>query len=562
MEDKVKESRAYLFLKKYLPFISFGLLIVILLLTSNLAGRNPSIESITPNTSFPGSELTITGKYFGKDRKGGKVQVSGISLATDAYQEWADSKIRIVVPDEMNSGLLKVVTMNGESRETVPFVNRKQIPIPISGPLQPGDVYIQKIAPEQGAIGTLVTIDGMNFGDEQGSSRIYFEWMSSDVRRNAAAPMFSSSIPAVAWDFDYEFWSALQVKVRVPDGALSGNVFVETENGRSNGRYFEVKEHSGKKRLGLKKIYQVYYWVKIKVLDAEPENSLSIWIPGIPGTPEQREVTLITSEPFDSVTGTNGIIEFPFRDLIAGDTRQIRLRYIFARYEIHTSVDPSLVRTTYDIGSHLYRTYTRPDKVIPSSEFKIISLARKIVGKETNPFLKAQAIYQYLTDTLSFPQDQDTSNHDVLRILDSGRPIADSYVYSVLFCALARAVGIPARSVAGYIACSDLAAVEHYWAEFYLDDFGWVPVDPILGDGKKYKDFTPQNNAKTYYFGNLDNDHITITRGYSEIEQKNVAGRVVSDSRFASFQSAYEESVGKINSYSTDWSSLGIIGVY
>ncbi len=562
MEDKPKESRAFLFLKKYLPFISFGVLLVILLLTSNLAGRIPSIESITPNTSFPGSELTIFGKYFGKERKGGKVQVSGISLATDAYQEWEDTKIRIIVPEEMNSGLLKVVTMSGESRETVPFVNRKQIPIPITGPLAPGDVYIQRISPEQGTIGTIVTIDGMNFGETQGSAKVFFEWMSSDARRDAVTPMFSSSIAAVAWDYDYELWTPGQVKVRVPDGALSGNVFIETDNGRSNGRYFEVKENTGKKRLGGKKIYQVYYWVKIKVLDAEPENSLSIWIPEIPGTPEQREVTLITSEPGESVTGPDGIIEFQFKDLAAGDATQIKLRYIFARYEIHTSVEPGLVRTAYDIGRPLYKTYTRPDSVIPSSDFKIISLARKIVGKETNPYVKAQAIYQFLTDTLSFPQDQDRSNHDILRIADSERPVGDSYVYSVLFCTLCRAVGIPSRSVAGYIACSDLAAVEHYWAEFYIENFGWIPVDPILGDGKKYKDFTPPGNARAYYFGNLDNNHITITRGFTEIEKKNAAGRFVADSRFASLQSVYEESVGKINSYSTDWSSLGIIGVY
>jgi transglutaminase-like putative cysteine protease len=562
MEDKIKESRAYIFLKKYLPFISFGLLIIILFFTSNLAGRIPSIESITPNTTFPGSELTIIGKYFGKDRKGGKVQVSGVSLTTDAYQEWNDMKIRIIVPDEMNSGLLKIVTMNGESKEIVPFVNRKQIPIPITGPQQPGDVYIQKLNPEQGTIGTLVTIDGMNFGDAQGVSKVFFEWMSSDIRRDAAAPVFSSSLPAVSCDFDYELWSPTVVKVRVPDGTLSGNVFVETENGRSNGRYFEVKEYSGKKRLGQKKVYQVYYWVKVKMIDAEPENNLTIWIPEIPGTPEQREVTLITSEPADSKVGTNGIVEFLFRDLDAGETRQIKLRYIFARYEVHTSIDPSFVKTGYDTGRYLYRTYTRPDAIIPSSEFKIIAIAKQIVGKEKNPFVKAQAIYQYLSEILSFPQDQDTSNHDLKRIVDSAKPVGDSYVYSTLFCAFARAVGIPARPVAGYIVCSDLQAVEHYWAEFYIEDFGWIPVDPILGDGKKYKDFTPPGNAKTYYFGNLDNSHITLTRGFIEIEKKNIGGRTVSDSRFASLQSVYEESVGKINSYGTDWSALGIVGVY
>jgi hypothetical protein len=562
MDEKVKVSPAIIFIKKYLPFMSFGLLIVILLITTNLTGRIPVISTITPNTGFPGSELVVNGKYFGKERKGGKVQVSGISLASDAYQEWKDTKIKIIIPEEMNSGLLKVVTLNGESKEVVPFVNKKHIPIPIIGPQVPGEVYIKQIEPQQGSIGSLITVTGMNFKDDRGNSKIYFEWISSDKRQSINVPGFASSLPAAFYDYDYESWTDTEIKVRVPDGAASGNVFISTDTGTSNSHYFEVKESVGKKQIGQKKIYQVYYWVKIKIISAEPENGLTIWLPEILQTPDQREVTLITCEPSDPQGRKNGIMEFSFKDLQSGDSKQIKLRFILSKYEVRTNIEANMVRIDYDPGKYLYRMFTRPDSVIPSSDFRIMKLSKQTIGKEKNPYLKALALYNLVENLLNHPQDQDSTDHDILKIIESQRPVGDSYVYSMLFCALLRSVGVPARPVAGYLACSDLTAIEHYWAEYFLEDYGWIPVDPILGDGKRYKNYSPEGNARNYYFGNLDNNHITFTRGFSEIEKKSVSDRAVVESRFASLQSVYEESVGKINSYSSDWSSLGIVGVY
>jgi transglutaminase-like putative cysteine protease len=49
----------------------------------------------------------------------------------------------------------------------------------------------------------------------------------------------------------------------------------------------------------------------------------------------------------------------------------------------------------------------------------------------------------------------------------------------VLFVALARAAGLPARPVAGLL-LRDGRFYYHAWAEVYLGD--WVPVDPMLGD--------------------------------------------------------------------------------
>ena len=50
-----------------------------------------------------------------------------------------------------------------------------------------------------------------------------------------------------------------------------------------------------------------------------------------------------------------------------------------------------------------------------------------------------------------------------------------------LFVALTRAVGIPSRRVVGHFFRGDQEPELHAWCEVYLQDRGWIPVDPALG---------------------------------------------------------------------------------
>ena len=343
---KIKKKSLHSHLSKIIPFSIFFLLITILIITSNLSGRSPEVLSISPKVGIPGNDLIIKGKYFGKERNGGKVSFSGICPATGSYKEWMDDTIRLIIPEDINSGLLQVVTLNGESKEIIPFVNKKEIPVPLLGPLKPGEAYITSITPNKGPVGTLVSITGFNFNPERENSKVYFAWISGDLNQNQTENIFSTSIPATF--YDYEFWNENQVKVRVPDGATSGNVFISTHKGISNAVFFEVKEPVGQKRIMNKKIYQVYYWVKVKVMEAEQNNSLHIWVPSIIETPHQQDVTLISSEPGEPAEIDKCIFRFSFYNLKPGDSEQVKLRFIFKRFEVITKIDPQKVRDYYN----------------------------------------------------------------------------------------------------------------------------------------------------------------------------------------------------------------------
>jgi hypothetical protein len=59
------------------------------------------------------------------------------------------------------------------------------------------------------------------------------------------------------------------------------------------------------------------------------------------------------------------------------------------------------------------------------------------------------------------------------------RKYAECYGYSMLFTALCRAAGIPARQIWGYCMKLDGSGpASHNWVEVYIGGVGWVPVDP------------------------------------------------------------------------------------
>jgi hypothetical protein len=95
-----------------------------------------------------------------------------------------------------------------------------------------------------------------------------------------------------------------------------------------------------------------------------------------------------------------------------------------------------------------------------------------------------------------------------------------------------------------------------------VEKLGWVPVDPILGEGKLRVPLPPQTDPTQYYFGNLDFSHIAFSKGLIPVNQMDPAGRVLRRGDIPSLQSIHEEAVGGLASYSAVWTDLIVLGVY
>ena len=88
------------------------------------------------------------------------------------------------------------------------------------------------------------------------------------------------------------------------------------------------------------------------------------------------------------------------------------------------------------------------------------------------------------------------------------RKTGNSKDYASVFESITRMRGYPTRLKGGFIFPEDsTGAVEHFhfWTEFYVENLGWIPVDPVLGDlgaGSRYD-----------YYGRLDTRRIHLSTG-------------------------------------------------
>ncbi len=532
-------------------------LLAFLLLSSRMTGRPPLVESITPKIGFPQDVMVITGKYFGDERNGGKVVIGGYAPVSSGYLDWSDSRISLRIPEEVSSGMVRVITKNGKSKGLL-FTNKQQVPVVLSGPGKPGQPYISTLEPETGSVGTLLTISGMDFGLQRGSSEVLFTWISGDQTREYSEADDSSLIPAMDYDLDYEQWSDREIQVSIPDGASSGHVLVITDKGRSDAVFVEIESAAGTKLFPEKRTYAVQYSMEVGSVSADGENSLNLWIPQLVQVPEQREIQLVSQEPDPLFDNVNGVKLFNFENLSADKTYTIFQSFMFDRYSVETKVNIAKVSRNYDTTRRLYKRYTAADLVVPATNERIVKIGSSVVGRERNPYRKAREIYRYILARLQV--DAEYQEYDILKAIDERK--GNSYVYAVLFCALARSQGIPARPVAGYLVDRDLQAARHYWAEFYIETVGWIPVDPILGEGKIRVNIPLEVDPYTYFFGNLDFNHVALSKGLIDLNQMNSQGRAVMRTDIPSLQVIHEEATGALASYNAYWSDLEVLGIY
>ncbi len=249
---------------------------------------------------------------------------------------------------------------------------------------------------------------------------------------------------------------------------------------------------------------------------------LKIWQPVPVATDCQTDVSIISVTPAGyvrtpaTVNGDLGDIylEVPLDDL-TGDLR-IEVRFRFRRYvQRFTMIDPDNVGT-YDKDSALYREFTASAKNIFISP-EIEAKAREIVGGEQNPYLAARKIYDYVVDDLTYSH----TPHASLGFMDIPESVfvhehgyGDCGAQSIYFSALCRAVGIPARATGGYQLFPGMEGT-HFWAEFYLPNYGWVPVDTSVAQIYKYlPELTDDEKRafKDFFFGSMDPYRWTIQK--------------------------------------------------
>lgn len=229
-----------------------------------------------------------------------------------------------------------------------------------------------------------------------------------------------------------------------------------------------------------------------------PANSMTALIMIGRDFAEYQKTVLLSVKPaFDAVMSDSlgfKFVEYRFEKLDPGQRIEIVLNYLI-----------EITPTVYDIWSPANVTpavtlapYLNPESMIESNSEAVISEANIITRGAKDAYEKARKIYDYVTSTLSYKvQPESRGAEYALAFPDQ----ADCTEFAALFVALCRASAVPARPIFGFIRLPGKERLDssHAWAEFYLDDFGWVPVDPTYGS--RYSE---------EYFGRIDADHIAL----------------------------------------------------
>ncbi|MBI4177897.1 transglutaminase domain-containing protein [bacterium] len=151
--------------------------------------------------------------------------------------------------------------------------------------------------------------------------------------------------------------------------------------------------------------------------------------------------------------------------------------------------------------------FLRASALIPI-DGRIAAEARSVAGEFDNPLRQARALYDHVVESVLYDKSgEGWGKGDAVYACDFRK--GNCTDFHSLFIGESRSLGIPARFVMGVPlpAGRKTGAIPgyHCWAEFFVDPYGWVPIDA----SEAQKDRSRQEEL----FGGLDANRIGFTVG-------------------------------------------------
>lgn len=172
-------------------------------------------------------------------------------------------------------------------------------------------------------------------------------------------------------------------------------------------------------------------------------------------------------------------------------------------WETRYFIFPDKVGTLENIPKEIQTIYLENDEKYQIDHPVIREALQHCLGEERNPYWIARKIYNYLIDNMYYEMVGGWNTAPTVLARGNG----SCSEYSFVYIAMCRAAGLPARYVGSVVVRGDDASMDnvfHRWAEVYLPNYGWIPVDPSGGDNEQ-----PRDQAN--YFGHLANRFLITT---------------------------------------------------
>ena len=286
---------------------------------------------------------------------------------------------------------------------------------------------------------------------------------SGAVISRMRAPAHSSTLRGLAFDGTYMWYSesGLGIDRLVTDVSGDGRVI------RSNPSLMVVEER-----------YQITNTGATAGEDLE-----AYW--SVPMADDAHEIVELIYDPLpdDYIYDMFGqkIAHFEsFPTLMPGETEEIILRAYLEIWRKNHRVEPDQVGALTDIPEEITDLYLADADFLQITDPDILAAAESAIGDESNPYLMAIGIHDYVRDHMVYDMGSGTA-YDALSILHAGCGVCEHY--ATLFVSLGRSVGLPTRIVKHFHYYEETESCGgHVWADAYIPGYGWIPFDPTRDD--------------------------------------------------------------------------------
>jgi transglutaminase-like putative cysteine protease len=257
--------------------------------------------------------------------------------------------------------------------------------------------------------------------------------------------------------------------------------------------------------------FEFTYLTRIPGLPAEGKIS-KIWIP-LPQSDSYQAISELKIEsPFSYTTHRDSEYgnEYAYLEVPAakiGSSTEVRVNFQARRQEHRVALAGNENAASMGAGTGNLQRFLQPDRRVP-----LQGVIGELSAQETrgiqDPLAKARAIYDYVIATMRYDKSgTGWGNGDAIWACTAKR--GNCTDFHSLFIGMMRAAGIPARFEIGFPLPADQHAGTipgyHCWAQFYIDRYGWIPVD--ASEAWKHP------GKKDYFFGAHDDNRLQFSVG-------------------------------------------------
>jgi transglutaminase-like putative cysteine protease len=258
--------------------------------------------------------------------------------------------------------------------------------------------------------------------------------------------------------------------------------------------------------------FEFTYLARIPVLPPS-SKTLTVWIP-LPQSDSYQTISGLKIEsPFPYTTHHdpeygNEYLHVQVPAGLVSSPKEILMSFQVTRQEHRVDFDahPSSAPSPGADPSSLQR-FLQPDRRVPL-QGAIADLSAQATRGIQDSLEKARAIYNYVVATMRYDKSgTGWGNGDAIWACTSKR--GNCTDFHSLLIGMMRAAGIPARFEIGFPLPTDTHGGSipgyHCWAQFYVEPYGWIPVD--ASEAWKHPE------KRNYFFGAHDDNRLQFTVG-------------------------------------------------